>query len=65
MVKDHDLATPLIETHHFVLRNVEDLLLDDLGLVLGQEVQDGLRVGCGLDEWVLREKEDKFSPTSP
>ena len=41
-------------THHFVLGNVEDLLLDDLGLVLRQEVQYGLGVGCGLDEWVLK-----------
>ena len=41
-------------THHFVLGNVEDLLLDDLGLVLRQEVKYGLRVGGGLDEWVLK-----------
>ena len=44
----------LLETHHFVLRNVEDLLLDDLGLVLGQEVQDGFPVCRGLDERVLK-----------
>ena len=48
------------ESHHFVLRYVEYLLLDDLGLVLGQEVQQVLRVGCGLDEWVLEQKRNKF-----
>ena len=40
-------------THVHVLVDVGDLLLHDLGLVLGQQLQDGLGVGGVAHERVL------------
>ena len=51
--REHEGGSSSDPTHLLILWQVGDLLLDDLGLVLGQEIQDGLRVFGVTDKGVL------------